>query len=96
MRVQAADVKSMLPRNRKSPPPPIPLWDEQDELDYIAQGEPLQGRSKYLKPPRAFGHPRQHTALLIVPFVFVVWVVYPFSQMVALLRFKSSREHQLE
>lgn len=94
MVVQPVDVQSMLPRNRQQSLP-APLWNEQDEIDYIAQGEPLQGRVDYLKFPRAFGHPR-HTVLLVAPFVFVVWIAYPLSQMVALLRTKTPREKQLE
>jgi hypothetical protein len=68
----------VLPPPRQSEPP---RWNEQDELEYIAQGEPLEDRLNNFQFPRAFGHPR-HTALQVVPFVFVVWIFHPLSQMI--------------
>ena len=53
-------------------------WDEEDELIYIRQGEPLSSKTKLRFPPMVMQRRAQNpmnNAIFLIPLILVIWYV---------------------
>jgi hypothetical protein len=64
--------------------PPQECWSEQEELDYIEHGEPLNAlpcRQPSFRIPARRQHART-SVITFVPFLMIVWIFHPIHEYV--------------